>query len=188
MNALENWFCSTAIWQRVTQSRLLPWIVSGSTLGDHVLELGPGLGAGTPELRRLAPRVTSLEYNHGFAAHLAARDMNANGNVLQGDACVLPFGGNRFSSVIAILMLHHLRSSEQQERAFREVFRVLRPAGVFFVFEIQDGWFYRAIHRNSTFVPVRPAAMPERLNAAGFSNVSVDSRRGGFRVQAFKRV
>jgi len=188
MNALENWFCSTAIWQRVTQSKLLPWIVSGSTLGDHVLELGSGHGAGTPELRRLAPRVTSLDYNHTFAAHLAARNMSANGSVLQGDASVLPFAEKKFSSVIAILMLHHLRSSEQQERAFREVFRVLRPAGVFFAFEIQDGWFNRAIHRNSTFVPVRPAAIPEQLNATGFSKVSVDSRRGGFRVQAFKLV
>ena len=188
MNALENWFCATAIWQRVTQSTLLPWIVSGSTLGDHVLELGSGHGAGTPELRRLAPRVTSLDYNHTFAAHLAVRNMSANGSVLQGDASVLPFAENRFSSVIAILMLHHLRSSEQQDRAFSEVFRVLKPAGVFFAFEIPDGWFNRAIHRNSTFVPLRPAAIPGQLNATGFSKVSVDSRRGGFRVRAFKPV
>ena len=66
-------------------------------------------------MRRLAPRVTSLDYNHRFAAHLAARNMSANGSVLQGDASVLPFAERKFSSVIAILMLHHLRSSEQQE-------------------------------------------------------------------------
>jgi ubiquinone/menaquinone biosynthesis C-methylase UbiE len=188
MNALENWFCATGFWRRVTQKRLLPWIVSGSTLGDHVLELGSGPGAGTQELRRRAPRVTSLEYSHTFAANLAARNISTNGSVLQGDASVLPFAEQKFSSVIAVLMLHHLRSSEQQERAFREVFRVLRPGGGFFAFEIQDGWFNRAIHRNSTFVPVRPAAIPEQLTIAGFSKVTVDSRRGGFRLQAFKTV
>jgi ubiquinone/menaquinone biosynthesis C-methylase UbiE len=188
MNALENWFCATGFWRRVTQEQLLPWIVSGSTLGDHVLELGSGPGAGTPELRRLAPRVTSLEHSYEFAANLAARNMSTNGSVLQGDASVLPFAEKTFSSVIAILMLHHLCSGEQQERACREAFRVLRPGGGFFAFEIPDGWFNRVIHRNSTFVPVRPVLLPAQLTTTGFSRVSVDSRRGGFRVQAFKPV
>ncbi len=186
MNALENWFCSTAFWQRITQKQLLPWIISGQTLGDHVLELGSGPGAGTPELRRRVPRVTSLEYSHAFAANLAARDIGGNGSVLQGDASALPFAEKSFSSAIAVLMLHHLRSNEQQERAFREVLRVLRPGGIFLAFEIQDGWFNRAIHRNSTFVPVAPAAIPTRLATAGFSQVTVDVRRGGFRFQARK--
>jgi ubiquinone/menaquinone biosynthesis C-methylase UbiE len=170
----------------VTQKRLLPWVVSGATLGEHVLELGSGPGAGTGELRRLASRVTSLEYSHAFALALAGRDIGANGGVLQGDAAALPFPEKSFSSAIAILMLHHLRSREQQEWAFREVFRALRPGGMFFVFEIEDGWLQRAIHRNSTFVPLRPADIPARLGTAGFSGVRVDSRRGGFRVRAAK--
>jgi ubiquinone/menaquinone biosynthesis C-methylase UbiE len=186
VNALENWFCSTAFWQRITQKQLLPWIVSGSMLGNHVLELGSGPGAGTMELRRRASRVTSLEYSHAFAASLAGRNIGANGSVLQGDAAALPFAEKSFSSVIAVLMLHHLPSTEQQERAFREIFRVLMSGGVFFAFEIQDGWFNRAIHKNSTFVPVQPAAIPARLTAAGFSEVNVDSRRGGFRFRAMR--
>ncbi len=186
MNGFENWFCSTGFWRGFTQKRLLPWVVSGATLGEHVLELGAGPGAGTAELRRRASRVTSLEYSHAFVLALAGRDIGANGGVLQGDAAALPFPEESFSSAIAILMLHHLRSSEQQEWAFREVFRVLRPGGMFFVFEIEDGWLQRAIHRNSTFVPLRPADIPARLGTAGFSEVRVDSRRGGFRVQAAK--
>jgi ubiquinone/menaquinone biosynthesis C-methylase UbiE len=186
VNALENWFCSTALWRRVTQKQLLPWIVSGATLGDHALELGSGPGAGTQELRRQVSRVTSVEYSHAFAASLAGRDIGGDGNVLQGDASALPFAEKSFSSVIAVLMLHHLRSHEQQERAFREVLRVLRPGGIFFAFEIPDGWLNRAIHRNSTFVPVMPETIPVRLSAAGFSQVTVDSRPGGFRFQACK--
>ncbi len=187
VNALENWFCSTGFWQRFTQSRLLPWIISGSRLGEHVLELGSGPGAATPELRRRAQRVTSVEYRYAFAVSLADRDIGGNGSVLQGDASALPFAEESFSSAVAVLMLHHLPSSEQQESAFREILRVLKPGGVFFVFEIRDGWLQRAIHRNSTFAPVSPANLPVRLAAAGFSQVRVDSRWGGFRVQASKQ-
>jgi SAM-dependent methyltransferase len=184
MNALENWFCSTSLWRYLTQKRLLPWILSGSEIGEHVLELGSGPGAGTRELRSRAARVTSLEYNHTYAAGLARRQPPANGSVLQGDAAALPFADGSFSSVVAVLMLHHFRSSDLQHRAFAEVHRVLRPGGVFLAFEIQDGWLQRAIHRNSTFVPVCPASVPALLTAAGFARVTVDIRFGGFRIRA----
>jgi len=152
--------------------------------GDHVLELGAGPGAATDELRRRVARVTSLEYSHTFAAALAARQHGTNAGALQGDAAALPFADRSFSSVIAVLVLHHLRAGEAQDRAFAEVHRVLRPGGCFFAFEIRDGWLQRAIHKNSTFVPVQPASVPARLTAAGFSRVTVDIRRGGFRIRA----
>jgi SAM-dependent methyltransferase len=186
LNRVENWFCSTGYWRRVTQRQVLPWMISGASLGDHVLEIGAGPGAATPELRRLAPRVTSLEWSHAFAANLAAREREGNGSVLQGDAAALPFENESFTSVIAVLVLHHLRSREQQDRAFCEIYRVLRPGGVFLAGEIPDGWLQRAIHWKSTFVPVPPASIPARLGGAGFSRVTLISRRGGFGFQAFK--
>ena len=184
MNALENWFCATGFWRIVTQHRLLPWMTSESALGEHVLELGAGPGAGTAELRRLAPRITSIEYSHAFAARLASRKQDAPTAVVRGDASMLPFADSSFSAAVAILMLHHLQSSELQNRAFAEIRRVLKPGGVFLAFEIQDGWLQRAIHRHSTFVPVGPASMPALLSAAGFARVTVDIRFGGFRVRA----
>jgi SAM-dependent methyltransferase len=186
VNALENWFCSTAYWRRVTRREVLPWIIRGASLGDHVLEIGAGPGAATRELRRLARRVTSLEYSHRFAANLAARERDGNGSVLQGDAAALPFVEKSFSSVIAMLMLHHLRSSGEQERAFREIFRVLRPAGVFLAVDIPDRWLHRAIHWHSTFVPLNPVTIPARLATAGFSQVNVQFRPGGFGFQAVR--
>jgi len=184
VNALENWFCATRFWRIVTQYKLLPWMISESALGEHVLELGAGPGAGTAELRRLAPRVTSIEYSHAFAAGLARRKQGAPTAVVQGDASMLPFPDCSFSAAIAILMLHHLQSGELQKRAFAEIRRVLKPGGVFLVFEIQDGWLQRAIHRHSTFVPVCPASMPALLSAAGFARVTIDIRFGGFGVRA----
>jgi ubiquinone/menaquinone biosynthesis C-methylase UbiE len=185
VNALENWFCATGFWRIVTQHKLLPWMISESALGEHVLELGAGPGAGTAELRRLAPRVTSIEYSHAFAARLAGREHGATtARVVQGDASMLPFADASFSAAVAILMLHHLQSSELQKRAFAEICRVLRPGGVFLAFEIQDGWLQRGIHLHSAFVPVSAASVPALLTAAGFARVTVDIRFGGFRVRA----
>ena len=184
MNRFETWFCGSSYWRYLTRRQLLPWLVSGSELGGHVLELGAGPGAATEELRRLAGRVTSLEYDHGFAARLGARVCGTNASVIQGDAATLPFPDNTFTSAIAILMLHHLRSNELQDRAFAEVGRVLRPGGVFLAFEIQDGWLNRLGHIRSTFVPVNPDTAPARLRAAGFSRATVDLWRSGFRIRA----
>ena len=186
MNRLENWFCATSLWRYVTRRQVLPWILQGSELGEHVLELGAGPGAATEELRRRAARVTSLEYDHAFAMRLGARVGGQNAAVIQGDAATLPFPDTTFSSAIAILMLHHLQASEQQDKTFAEVYRVLRPGGVFLAFEIPDGWFNRVIHTKSTFVPVQPASAFARLTAAGFSRVTVDSQSGGFRIRAFR--
>ena len=186
MNRCETWFCGSPYWRWITRRKLLPWIVQGSNLGEHVLELGAGLGAATQELALRSPRVTSLEYDHAFAATLGARLNGSNSAVIQADAAELPFADTTFSSVIAILMLHHLRSGELQDRAFAEICRVLRPGGVFLAFEIQDSWLNRVAHIRSTFVPVAPASLFARLMAAGFSKVTVDIRSGGFRVRTLR--
>ena len=186
MNGLETWFCGSPFWRYVTRRQLLPWILEGSELGEHVLELGAGPGTATKELGHLATRVTSLEYDHAFAAKLGRRVDGASVTVVQGDAATLPFSDGTFSSAIAILMFHHLRSEQLQDLAFTEIWRVLRPAGVFLALEIPDGWLNRVGHIRSTFVPVTPASAFARLTTAGFSKVTVDFRRGGFRIRALR--
>jgi ubiquinone/menaquinone biosynthesis C-methylase UbiE len=106
--------------------------------------------------------------------------------VVQGDASALPFSEKTFSAAIAVLVLHHLKSPELQELAFAEIFRVLRPGGVFLAVEIQDGWLNRTGHIRSTFVPVAPANAPERLATAGFSSVSITFRGSAYRLRALR--
>jgi SAM-dependent methyltransferase len=185
VNALENWFCSTSLWRKITRDQLLPWTLAGAILGDHLLEVGAGAGAATPELRKRVPRLTSLEYDHALVARLAQRNASG-GSAVQGDAAALPFANGTFTSAIAVLMLHHLRSSDLQDRAFAEVHRVLRPGGRFCAFDIQDGWLNRVVHIKSTFVPIQPQTVAARLTRAGFANISVDSRSGAFRFHASK--
>lgn len=186
MNTFERWFCGSAIWRYVTRRQLLPWVLQGSVLGDHVLEVGAGAGPATEELARRAHRVTSLEFDHALATKLNKRIRCSDVRVIQGDAAALPFADRTFSSAIAILMLHHLKSRELQNRAFSEVARVLRPGGSFIACDIPDGWTHRISHIRSTFVPVDPASAAERLTAAGFSNVGMNFRQGIFRIRALR--
>jgi len=170
----------------MTRNQLLPFVLDSADLGNHLLEIGAGPGAATVELRKRVPRVTSLEYDHAFAARLAQECGNGAG-VVQGDAASLPFADRTFSSAVAVLVLHHLRSSALQDRTFAEVHRVLQPGGRFFAFEVPDGWFNRVIHTNSTFVPVHPETLVARLTAAGFASVALDQRPGGFRFRASRQ-
>lgn len=186
MNSFEKWFCGSAIWRYITRRQLLPWVLHGTELGDHVLELGAGPGAGTLELARRATRATSLEYDHTLATKLAKRVSNSDIRIIQADAAALPFADGVFSSAIAILMLHHLRSQELQDRAFSEVARVLRPGGIFIACDIPDGWTHRVSHIRSTFVPIDPTTAKERLTAAGFSAIRMDSQGSIFRIQALR--
>jgi ubiquinone/menaquinone biosynthesis C-methylase UbiE len=186
MNAFETWFCGSSLWHWTTRRSVLPWLLGQSQLGDHLLELGAGPGAATSELRRRVPRVTSLEYDHKFAAALHLRSGGHGISVLQADATTLPFPDRTFSSAIAVLVLHHLNSREQQDRALSEILRVLRPGGVFLALEIQNGWFQRVGHIRSTFVPIPPAGANARLIAAGFWRVTVDFRGTAFLLRALR--
>ncbi|HKE09624.1 MAG TPA: class I SAM-dependent methyltransferase [Candidatus Acidoferrum sp.] len=186
MNRMEHFFCSTSLWQRMTQRYLLPWVLSDARLGNHVLEIGAGYGAATEQLRKAAPRITCLEYDALALGRLKARHGGDGVTPLRGDAAALPFADETFSSAIAILVLHHLKSRELQDRAIAEVHRVLQPGGSFFVFEIEDGWMERIAHYRSTFTPVAAGSAFARLNKAGFSKISVDFRPGGYRFRARK--
>lgn len=186
MNSLEHIFCSSSLWRYVSNRQILPWVLSGSRLGDHILEIGAGYGAATGHLKDRVERVTSLEYDPRSLAKWHKQHKGNAHAALCGDASRLPFADQSFSSAIAILVLHHLKSSELQDRAFEEAYRVLRPGGVFLAFEINDGWIHHVGHIGSTFTPVRPSSAFARLTKSGFSRVSVDFRRGGFRITAIR--
>lgn len=184
MNSFEKWYCGSALWRYLTRRQLLPWMLRDSQLGDHLLEIGAGPGAATMELARRAPRVTSLEYDHALALKLRRRASLSNVSIIQGDAAALSFPDGTFSSAISILVLHHLKSIELQDRTFAEVRRVLRPGGIFLALDIPDAWIHRVGHIKSTFVPVDPSTARQRLLRAGLSQVTMEFRNGAFLLRA----
>jgi 16S rRNA (adenine1518-N6/adenine1519-N6)-dimethyltransferase len=69
-------------------ANLASWIVGKLDLGptDHVIEIGPGLGALTVELERLGVSATLLEKDRAFAQFLRNRYNNGRMEVVEGDA------------------------------------------------------------------------------------------------------
>jgi ubiquinone/menaquinone biosynthesis C-methylase UbiE len=185
MNAVEHLICSSSLWRYLTVRQLLPWVLSGTRLGNHLLEVGAGYGAATAHLKTRVSSVTSLEYDHQSTVKLKSQNGGASAAVC-GDAARLPFASQTFSSALAILVLHHLKSTQLQDQMFAEVFRVLRSGGVFIAFEIPDSWLHRVGHFRSTFTPVAPRSVFPRLNAAGFSSITLDVRRGAFCLTAIR--
>jgi SAM-dependent methyltransferase len=183
MNAAEHFFCSSSLWRYLSAHKVLPWVLSGATLGDQLLEIGAGYGPATAYLNNRVSSLTSLEYDHDSALKLKLQTDGTSATVC-GDASRLPFARQTFSSAVAILILHHLESPQLQDQMFAEVFRVLRPGGTFLALEIPDRWFHRVGHIHSTFIPIAPSSVSQRLSSAGFSKVTVDARTAAFRFSA----
>lgn len=188
VNGIHDRLCSSRWWSRRVEDKLVPWGVDGVQLGDRVLEIGPGFGATTRLLaRRLgAGRLTALELEERYCERLRG-DLDGAVEVVQGDATRLLFDDGRFSAVLCFTMLHHIPVREQQDEAFREVARVLRPGGVFAGTDsVGTGALFKLIHIGDTLLPLAPREMPQRLREAGLEQPVVDRVEGSFRFRAQK--
>ncbi|GIW42429.1 MAG: methyltransferase [Candidatus Binatia bacterium] len=103
--------------------------------GNTVLDLGCGTGRHARALRMLdGVRAVALDLSEkeiGAAAG-SLREMDGNGArgpwlAVRGDAYVLPFRDASFDCVVASEIFEHL---DEDDLAFREVTRVLRPGGI----------------------------------------------------------
>jgi SAM-dependent methyltransferase len=183
VNLLHQWLCGSAYWRRTIEQRV-PWVVATAELGDEVLELGPGPGLATDVLRQRVKQLTAVEVDPAAAAALETRLRGGNVRVIAGDATALPFPDSQFSAVVSFTMLHHVPSPELQDRLFGQVWRVLRPGGVFVGSDSLQGWMMRLIHIGDTLVPVDPETVRARLEAAGFEDVAVEKNSHAFRFHA----
>jgi ubiquinone/menaquinone biosynthesis C-methylase UbiE len=108
----------------------------------------------------------------------------SNVEVVTGDATNVPFPDEQFSCVVSFTMLHHVASRVLQDKVLREVWRVLKPGGIFIGSDSLDGWVMRIIHIGDTLVPVDPVTFGGRLTAAGFQGVMVEKNSDAFRFHA----
>ncbi len=100
----------------------------------NVLDLGCGTGTLTVMLKQSAPmaNVTGLDGDPQVLSIAQSKAEEANVNIKwdQGLANKLPYPDSSFDLVVSSLMIHHLTRADKL-RAFREVHRILRPAGWF---------------------------------------------------------
>lgn len=183
MNRVHHWICRSGRWRKTIEGRV-PWVVGNAELGPEVLEVGPGPGQTTDLLRVRTKHLTALELDAGLAQQLSSRLRGTNVEVVTGDATAMPFPEGRFTGVVSFTMLHHIPSTELQDKLLREVRRVLRPGGVFVGSDSLQGLLMRLIHIGDTLVPVDPETFGTRLEAAGFEVQGVEKNLDAFRFHA----
>lgn len=174
MNKAHLELCSSDAWADGLKKWVIPNALAGIDLGDDLLEVGPGPGRTTDILREMAPAVTAVEIDASLADALTVRMANTNVTVINADATDLPLPDGRFSSAVSFTMLHHVPTSEEQDRLFAEVARVLRSGGVFAGVDSLDSPDFRALHVDDICNVIDPATMQDRLVAAGFAEVHVE--------------
>jgi SAM-dependent methyltransferase len=186
VNLIHNLLCSSPLWARRVSKTLIPWGLEGVELGDHVLEVGPGFGATTRLLATLPPRLTVVELEESYCERLRT-ELGDRVEVVQGDATQLPFEEGSFSSVLCFTMLHHIPVAADQDRALKEIVRVLRPGGTFAGTDsIGTGVLFKLIHIGDTLLPLDPGKLPQRLREAGLADPQVERGDGSFRFRARK--
>lgn len=108
-----------------------------SLLGDvkekKILDVGAGAGRLAVRLANLNAEVTALDISEVMVDKLKAKSYKLK--AILGEAENLPFDDNSFDVVIATFLIVHLKDLE---KFFDEVYRVLKPDGLFLVTNINQ--------------------------------------------------
>ena len=184
MNLVHRVFCNSERWARTVDEKLVPWVLRDVELGENTLEIGPGYGA---NLRALAPKttLTAVEIDKPMTDRLV-RKYGDRARIINGDGTDLQLPDANFETVVCFTMLHHVPTPALQDRMFAEAFRVLQPGGAFAGSDSANSFLFRALHIGDTCNPVDPETLPDRLRAAGFTDVDVDVANGQLRWRAVK--
>lgn len=156
--------------------------------GQRILDIGCGTGTLTIMVKRAQPAavVAGLDGDEAvlaIARNKAAREAVGPIHWQLGVAYDLPYPDESFDLVLASMMLHHL-TREDKRATFREVRRVLRPGGIFWM--VDFGRPHDALMRlvsgfTAHFEQTRDhfrGHLPGLLQEAGFSRAAeVESRR-----------
>jgi SAM-dependent methyltransferase len=185
MNRYHQRLCRSQGWADFVADEMLPEVLAGAPLGSKVLELGPGYGASTRALLKVAPELVALESDPELVDRLRV-EFGESLKVILGDATKIPYPGASFSAVVCFTMLHHLRSAQAQDQLFSEVARVLRPGGLFVARDSSGGWRFRLIHLGDVCTPVSHPGLQERLWEAGLSQVEIAANPGSIQFRAYR--
>ena len=184
MNWIHRRLCRSSWWRKALEERIVPWVLNGVDLGPDLLEVGPGPGLTTDLLRTRAARLRAIEIDGALAETLGARLRGSNVSVVRGDATAMPFQEKRFTGAVSFTMLHHVPSSDLQDKLLREVRRVLKPGAMLAGTDSRSGFIMRLLHIRDTLVPIDPVGFGARLEAAGFEEVSIQADAHAFRFRA----
>jgi SAM-dependent methyltransferase len=172
MNPDHEKLCGSQEWAADLQAQILPVVTAGVSLGQDMLEIGPGPGAATAWLLERVGHLTALEADEAAAARLAARYPDSV-TVDIGDATQMPYGDESFDSVGSFTMLHHVPTAAAQHQILAEALRVLRPGGWLAGSDslASDGLHH--FHHDDTYNPAEPSTLLVWLRALGFTPITI---------------
>jgi len=173
MNPDHEKLCGSPEWAAHLQAQILPVVTAGISLGQDMLEIGPGPGAATAWLQERVAHLTVLEPDQAAAARLAARYPDSNITVDIGDATQMPYGDESFDSVGSFTMLHHVPTTAAQYQILAEALRVLRPGGPLAGSDSLPSNRLHAFHRDDTYNPAEPPTLLVWLRALGFTPITI---------------
>src|SRR5579863_3874773 len=156
--------CGSDEWRAVVRDEMLPWAIGEIDLGDDVLEVGPGYGATTDVLAETVGMLTAVEIDPELVALLTERFAgNQAVTIALGDATALDFPDGRFSGAVSFTMLHHVATTDLQDRLFAEVRRVLRSGAAFVAGDSLANPELEALHVGDVYNPMNPDELPDHL-------------------------
>jgi ubiquinone/menaquinone biosynthesis C-methylase UbiE/uncharacterized protein YbaR (Trm112 family) len=100
--------------------------------GRRVLDIGCGVGTMFEQWAAMGANITGIDMapKHAYLTRQRADLFGIAGRVFHADAERLPFADESFDFAYSWGVIHHTPNTPQ---AFREIYRVLRPGGRFFV-------------------------------------------------------
>lgn len=171
MNENHAQLCASAEWAGVLQAEVLTPLLGAVDLGEEMLEVGPGPGAATDWLRGRVRRLCALELDPAAAHALAERMPEVE--VVVADAACSGLGDDSFDSVGCFTMLHHVPTLVAQTRVLSEMFRVLRPGGVFALSDSLASDELHGFHECDTYNPIEPSNLLTLLRSLGLGPITL---------------
>jgi ubiquinone/menaquinone biosynthesis C-methylase UbiE len=158
--------------QRAVVAALAPRLPASAV----ILDVGCGTGRLLAQVRAVAPTATLVGLDRSAGMTQAARRARPDLLLARGSAEVLPYADGRFDAVMTTISFHHW---SDKAAALTEVFRVLRPGGLFALTDVSiddlPGWpasFWAVARRRMDDMP----ALDERdrlINGAGLRVLDV---------------
>ena len=135
-------------WLTPLYDPLLKWVMREETFkrklldqaeiqpGMKVLDLGCGTGTLTLMLKQAYPNasVTGIDGDPQVLAIAREKARGVNIQWDQGLASSLPYPDSAFDRIVTSLVIHHL-TQDDKRRAFKEMYRVLKPHGALHVLD-----------------------------------------------------
>jgi ubiquinone/menaquinone biosynthesis C-methylase UbiE len=139
MNFLEKLVANSRIYSFFFRHSILKWFLDFCSLRGKCLEVGCGNGKSSLEIiRRFKVNLSAVDIDSKQVALARKTLAGTNVKIQKADAANLPFDDSSFDSVVETFALVHI---EDYPKALREIKRVLKKNGSFFLMD-QSMYFF----------------------------------------------